>query len=154
MAMLDASYSKPCSISMAISMLYGYALCPWPYFMLEVILHAPWPYPCSIPMAILHGLRFICSSILYAQIHTLWNMLHEISFIYRSIFYTFTYHEICSMPIAISMPHENWKLKNEKWKIAWNLLRPRATETGSATAKTSIAYNSLNFGQINKISRL
>ena len=52
-------------------------------------------------MAILHGLRFISSLILLTQIHALWNILHKISFIYRSIFYTFTYYEIYSIPIVI-----------------------------------------------------
>ena len=49
------------------------------------MLHALWLYSCPIPMAILHGLRFICSSILYTQIHTLWSILHEISFMYFRI---------------------------------------------------------------------
>ena len=64
-----------------------------------------WPYPCSkscsIPMAMLHGLRFIYSLILHTQIHAPWNILYKISFIYRSIFHAFAYHEICSILMAI-----------------------------------------------------
>ena len=32
-------------------------------------------------------------------------ILHKISFIYRLIIHAFTYYEICSMPIAISILH-------------------------------------------------
>ena len=75
---------------------------------------------------------------------------------YRLIFHTFTYYKSYFMPMAISMPHENWKLKmkNEKLLEICSALGPRkrrkATEAGSAMAKTSITYNSLNFGQIKK----
>ena len=81
------AYYEIYSMPMAISMLHGYS--HKPYSIPMAILHArsytsfPWPY-------------FILKAILY-----------EISFIYRLIIHAFTYHEICSMPIAISMPHEN-----------------------------------------------
>ena len=60
----------------------------------------PQPYLYSMPMAILHELRFIYSLILYTQIHTPYNILYIISFIYRLIFYTFTYYKIYSIPMA------------------------------------------------------
>ena len=49
-------------------------------------------------------------------------------------------------------------MKNEKLLEICFALGPRkrrkATEAGSATAKTSITYNSLKFGQLNKVSKL
>ena len=56
------------------------------------------------------------------------------------------------------MKNEKWKMKNEKLLEICSALglrkRRKATEARSTTARTAITYNSLNFGQINIISRL
>ena len=90
-----------------LTMKFTLCLWPYPYSIPMVILYArshapyPWLYLYSMPMAILYEIRSVYSSILYTRIYTSWNILNEISFIYRLIFYTLAYYEIYSMPMAI-----------------------------------------------------
>ena len=71
------------------------------YFIAIFILYTSWPYPYSITIAILYGLRFIYSLIFSSQIHTLWNILYEIHFIYRLVFYSFNYYKSYFVSLVI-----------------------------------------------------